>query len=135
MLKQAQKKEALLNSGQTVFFPIKSNNAPHPHKHTEEINSLTFMFDRPFDYKLLFHQLYVYLTIQAIGLYRMKGLVWIQGRDNKCVIQSVGKRLDFDEDEAWNPGEPKQSTIVFIGKKLQRQGLEKLLKRCVVSEI
>ena len=28
----------------------------------------------------------------------------------------------------------KQSTIVFIGKQLQRQGLEKLLKQCLASD-
>ena len=73
----------------------------------------------------------VYLIFQSKGLYRIKGLVWFENKDQQYILQSVGKRLDFTEKRAWQPTEIKQSVLVFIGKDLQREGLHKLLKRCL----
>ena len=69
--------------------------------------------------------------LQSAGLYRMKGLVWLDGFEDRYIIQSVGKRLDIEKKDTWKTGEKKKSVIVFIGKNLKREGLEKLLNRCV----
>ena len=61
----------------------------------------------------------------------MKGLVWFEGADDQFVVQSVGKRLDFEKKGPWPKGEEKKSVMVFIGKNLQRKGIEKLLNRCL----
>ena len=111
-------------------FPVRKVHAHHPHTHTDSVVSQTFIFDRPFDYKTLYHQLNAYLIFQSAGLYRMKGLVWVEESDKAYIIQSVGKRLDFTEKVQENPKGNKQSRIVFIGKNLQRKGLERLLNRC-----
>ncbi|MEL6277076.1 MAG: GTP-binding protein, partial [Bacteroidota bacterium] len=129
VLLQAQKEVEV--KGDQLSFPVHKPHAHHQHKHTEEVNSHTFTFDSPFDLQLLHHHLFVYLSFQSKDLYRMKGLVWLENKDEQYIIQSVGKRLSFQEKRAWKPLEPKQSAIVFIGKQLQRQGLEKLLKRCI----
>ncbi len=114
-------------------FPVDKPHAHHHHDHTKEVVSHTLTFDQPFNYQNLYHQLYAYLLFQSRGLYRMKGLVWIEGSDQQFVIQSVGKRLNVQEKRAWQPAEKRKSTIVFIGKKLQRGGLEKLLSRCIAK--
>lgn len=118
------------SSNRELNFPLAKPHSHHPHDHTEEIVSHTFEFDCLFDYETLSHQLYAYLVFQSAGLYRMKGIVWTKGSETPHIIQSVGKRLDITEKNKWNPQEGKQSRIVFIGKKLQRSGLEKLLHRC-----
>lgn len=102
----------------------------HHHKHTEEIHSHTFTFDAPFDFQALYQQLFVYLSFQSKGLYRLKGLIWIEDKDQQYILQSVGKRLAIQENRTWKSGEQKQSVLVFIGKQLQRESLEKMLKRC-----
>ena len=102
----------------------------HHHKHTEDINSQTFVFDVPFDFQSLYQQLFVYLAFQSKDLYRMKGLVWLESENQQFVFQSVGKRLDFKAQRPWNPSEEKRSVLVFIGKNLKREGLEKMLNRC-----
>ncbi|MEM8896964.1 MAG: GTP-binding protein [Bacteroidota bacterium] len=112
-------------------FPVKKPHHHHHHKHTEEIVSQTFHFDQPFDYNMLDRQLFVYLMLQAEDLYRMKGLVWFEGFEEQYVIQSVGKRLDIEKKNTWQANEPKKSVIVFIGKNLQRKGLERLLTKCL----
>jgi G3E family GTPase len=112
-------------------FPVHKPHSHHPHEHTNEINSQTFFFDTPFDYELLNHRLFVYLTLQASNLYRMKALVWIENSDQQYLVQSVGKRLDISQKRFWESTEQKQSTFVFIGKNLQRNGLERLLNQCL----
>ena len=114
----------------SLNFPIEKTHSHH-HKHTQEINSHTFTFDVPFDAQRLNLQLSIYLTVQSRGLYRMKGLVWLQGDNRQFVLQSVGKRFDFTEKKVWLPEERKQSVLVFIGKKLQRQGLKRMLESCL----
>ncbi len=117
--------------GEEESFPFNKPHAHQPHEHTKEIVSHTFVFDQPFKYQTLHHRLMVYLILQSKGLYRMKGLVWLEESDRKHVIQSVGKRLSVEEKEPWKPHENRMSTIVFIGKNIQREGLEKLLNRCM----
>lgn len=112
-------------------FPVAKPHHHHHHKHTEEIVSQTFHFDQPFNYQMLDRQLFVYLMLQAEDLYRMKGLIWLEGFEEQYAIQSVGKRLEIEKRNAWQPNEHKKSVIVFIGKNLQRKGLEKLLTKCL----
>jgi len=113
-------------------FPVqKPHRHHHDHKHTDEVNSQSFIFDTPFDFSVLHVQLTVYLTFQSKKLYRMKGLIWGENEDQQFSVQSVGKRLDFQEKRAWEANEQRQSVIVFIGKNLQRHGLERMLKMCL----
>ena len=112
-------------------FPISKSHTHHHHKHTEEIVSHTFYFDQPFDDQILGQQLTVYLMLQSEGLYRMKGLVWIDGAKEQYLVQSVGKRLDVEKRDPWPSGEKKRSVVVFIGKNLERHGIEKLLNKCI----
>lgn len=112
-------------------FPVNKPHHHHHHHHTEEVVSHTFVFDRPFQHQSLYYQLFVYLTLQSKGLYRMKGLVWLDNSDQQHIVQSVGKRLDISEKQKWKPDDNKHSTIVFIGKNIQREGLKKMLNRCL----
>ncbi|OJJ15030.1 hypothetical protein BKI52_39885 [marine bacterium AO1-C] len=112
-------------------FPVKKPHAHHHHEHTEEVDSQSFILDQPFDYTALDRHFFAYLTLQARDLYRMKGLVWVEGSDEQYLIQSVGNRLDFEKRKAWETTEKKQSVVVFIGKNLQRKNLEELLDRCL----
>jgi G3E family GTPase len=110
-------------------FPVKKPHSHHHHKHTDEIVSQTFHFDQPFDYRMLDHKLLVYLMLQAKDLYRMKGRVWLDGSDDPYIVQSVGERLEIEPGNAWPAGQEKKSVLVFIGKNLQRPGIEKLLQQ------
>lgn len=112
-------------------FVVSKNQTHHQHQHTDEIVSHTFRFDQPFDYQLLDRHLFVYLMLQSEGLYRMKGLVWLDESEDQYIVQSVGKRFDMELRGPWPAEEQKRSVIVFIGKNLKRAGLEKLLNKCI----
>jgi G3E family GTPase len=115
----------------SVSFPVDKPSQPHPHQHTGGVVSHAFTLDRPFDDQKFYQQFLAYLTFQSAGLYRMKGLVWIAEKEEQFIVQSVGKRLDWQPHRPWKPGETRRSVIVFIGKNIQRKGLERLLVRCL----
>ncbi|MEM9929739.1 MAG: GTP-binding protein, partial [Bacteroidota bacterium] len=117
----------------STAFPVARPANPHPHKHTEGVGTLTLFFDRPFRSDILYQQLFAYLMFQSKGLYRMKGLFWFAGEEQKYVVQSVGKRIDIQPHQSWAMGEKRQSVVVFIGKGLQREGLERLFTRCLLQ--
>lgn len=114
-------------------FPVSKPESDHHHHHTKAVISHTFVFDRPFKYDSLYHRILVYLALQSEGLYRMKGVIWLMGSEEKHIIQSVGKRLNIEAKEEWGSQEKRLSKIVFIGKNLPVEGLEKLLKRCTAD--
>lgn len=131
----------LLNKAKEKFqteeklnFPVQKPHHHHHHHHTKEVNSETFIFDRPFDLQKLNLQLNIFLTFQSRGLYRLKGLIWIENEEEQYVLQSVGKRYDLEKKRLWKEGEEKKTILVFIGKNLQRKGLERFLKSCFVNE-
>ena len=116
-----------------LAFPLKGKSNPLKHKHTKGLKSLTFTYDQPFDYQVLHQQLFVYMAFQSKGLYRVKGFLWLADEEHQFLLQSAGKQIDIKIKRAWEKQEKKQSTIVFIGKDLQRPGLDKMLRRALVS--
>tara|TARA_B100001109_G_scaffold255859_1_gene261747 strand:+ start:7013 stop:8047 length:1035 start_codon:yes stop_codon:yes gene_type:complete len=110
---------------------LKAPHHHHDHEHTPNVVSFCFTFSKPFDYDLLYHNLFVYLRFQSRNLFRMKGLLWLAEKEQQVVIQSVGKRMNFEEKRAWKEGETRESNIVFIGKDLKRKGIEQLLQKCL----
>lgn len=122
-------RKSTLEENQTL--PFQKPHSHHHHQHTDEVVSHTVRFDRPFRHELMEHQLFVYLTLQAQGLYRMKGLVWFEDSNDQHVVQSVGKRFGIEKRNSSQSAEKKESVMVFIGKNLQRKGIEKLLNRCL----
>ena len=118
------------HDAESMSFPVQKIHS-HKHNHTEEIGSHTFVFDTPFDYNQLQLQLSIYLSFQSKGLYRIKGLVWFENRDQQFILQSVGKRFNFQENRLWKENEKKRSVLVFIGKNLPKEGIEKLLRKCL----
>lgn len=101
----------------------------HHHQH-EDIISHSFVLDTPLDILKFRHWLNVLLMIQGQYLYRIKGIINFQYQDNKAIVQSVKKACVFQQGEPWKVDEQRQSKIVFIGKHLKREILEKQLRNC-----
>jgi G3E family GTPase len=104
----------------------------HHHQHADVV-SHSFIFDRPFDMLKLRHWMQVLLMIQGEGIYRVKAVLDVQYQENKMILQSVRKAYSFSLGEEWPEGKPRQSRIVFIGKKLNKEILEKNLKQLMAQ--
>ncbi|MEM1121651.1 MAG: GTP-binding protein [Bacteroidota bacterium] len=115
-------------------FPVHKPHHHHHHEHTKVV-SHTIFFDQPFDAQKLNHRLMVYLAFQSSGLYRMKGLIWVADSEEQYLLQSVSKQLNISPKRSWRTDEKRQSMIVFIGKDIQRKGLEKMLGQCLATPV
>ena len=71
------------------------------------------------------------LFIQGGSFYRIKGIINIEGLDRKLIIQSVKGSPVFTDGDNWQTDEKRETRIVFIGKKLRREILEKGMKQCI----
>lgn len=112
------------NSKSTNVF-----NIPQESKHAE-IVSQSFIFTQSFDLIKLRHYFTVMLAIQGAWFYRIKGILNIEGLNRKLIIQSVKGLPVFTDGDEWASDEIRQTKLVFIGKKLKREILEKGLTQC-----
>lgn len=102
----------------------------HKHEHGA-ISTLHFSFEDPFDLDELKYRLLVFLNFQASEIYRIKGILYVEGGDKKVIVQTVADIVTFDEQNTWGIGEKKKSDIVIIGKNLLSKGFEKMLSNCI----
>jgi G3E family GTPase len=102
-----------------------------PQSHHQDIVSQSFIFENTFDLIKLRHYLSVMLFIQGGSFYRIKGILNIEGLKRKLIIQSVKGAPVFTDGDDWATDEKRETRIVFIGKKLRRDILEKGMTQCL----
>jgi G3E family GTPase len=112
------------NTNQNVF------GINQERKH-QDLVSQSFIFDESFDLLKIRHYLTVILFIQGTSFYRIKGILNIEGLQRKLIIQSVKGAPIFTDGDDWQVDEKRETRIVFIGKNLKREILEKGMKHCI----
>lgn len=73
------------------------------------------------------------LQTQGPNIFRMKGIIAMQGSASRFVFQGVHMLFDATEDRPWRPDEPRRNQLVFIGRELNRQALNESFRRCLTS--
>jgi G3E family GTPase len=102
------------------------------HQHQRhDITSFALTFDRDFDLNELHHQLVVLLNVYRHQVYRVKGIVAAAGSPVKVVVQSVRNLLALSDGTPWQPGEVRQTKIVFIGRGVKRESIERIFRNCL----
>ncbi|CAL5225788.1 g8563 [Coccomyxa viridis] len=79
------------------------------------------------------------MMTKGVDLFRSKGILAIQGSDDKHFFQGVHMLLSFGSSaegigEPWKEGELRKNRIVFIGRNLDRAELERDFKACLVKK-
>lgn len=95
------------------------------HEHDDEINSIEWSCDREFAAKPLITQLKK--LVETAEIYRIKGFVAVPNKSMRLVLQGVGDRFDTFFDRPWQPQEPRQTRLVFIGRNLKKADIETAL--------
>jgi G3E family GTPase len=72
----------------------------------------------------------IFSTEKAKDLYRLKGIVAVQGRGEKLIIQGVHSLMDLSVGPKWKAGESRKSILVAIGKDLDQQVIEESFRKC-----
>ncbi|MFI2743551.1 CobW family GTP-binding protein [Zhouia sp. PK063] len=100
------------------------------HKHTYD--SISFNFSQSFNIEQLLVRLRTFMWFQSSKLYRLKAIVYDVKQQCKWEIHGVMKHLEVNK-KILSPHDFTQPNIfVFIGCDLQSQGLEKMLKSCML---
>ncbi|MCC7546961.1 MAG: GTP-binding protein [Burkholderiales bacterium] len=102
-------------------------------RHDQAVGSFVFRDSRPFDPQRL--DLFMRLLSQQYGadLLRYKGVLNVYGRDSRVVFQGVHMVMGAQEGKPWGEGEPRTSTMVFIGRRLPQRVFEEGLRHCLVE--
>ena len=103
------------------------------HDHDDDITSFVFRESAPLDLEDIEDFLNGILEAYGPQLMRYKGILNIKGVERRIVFQGVHMLMGNDLGVAWAADEVRESKMVFIGKNLPREALEKGLRRSVRS--
>ena len=101
------------------------------HEHDDEITSFVFREKRPMDLEKIEDFLSAMVQVHGAQLLRYKGILNLHGVDRRVVFQGVHMLMGSDLAQPWAAGETRESKMVFIGKDLPREALEKGLTHSV----
>jgi len=107
----------------------KSHKVPTKHEHDFNVTSVGIIMEGDLSMNKLNQWMGGLLREKGVDIYRMKGVLAVQGMDNRFVFQGVHMIFNGNPAQAWG-SDPRVNKIVFIGKKLNRVELEEGLKAC-----
>ncbi|KAI5593714.1 hypothetical protein BDE02_03G030900 [Populus trichocarpa] len=110
----------------------KHDHHSHDHTHDPGVSSVSIVCEGSLDLEKANIWLGTLLMERSEDIYRMKGLLSVQGMDERFVFQGVHDIFQGSPDRLWGPNEPRTNKIVFIGKNLDAQELEKGFKACLL---
>ncbi|KAE9611603.1 hypothetical protein Lal_00011650 [Lupinus albus] len=104
----------------------------HAHTHDPGVSSVSIVCEGSIDLEKANVWLGTLLLDRSEDIYRMKGLLAIEGMNERFVFQGVHDIFQGSPERLWGADEPRINKIVFIGKKLDAQELEKGFKACLL---
>lgn len=99
-------------------------------RHDNDIVSCVFRSPVPIDLDRLNLFLDNLVARSASALWRCKGLVQAANRPQRLVVQGVQASIQIGGGALWRPFEPRYTTLVFIGKGLDRDWIGERLAAC-----
>jgi len=103
------------------------------HMHDQSITSVGIEVDGPVDLEKINEWLGWLLREKGTEIFRMKGILNINGSENRFVFQGVHMLFDGQPDRAWKPAEQRVNKMIFIGRNLDRDDLNSRFRACLVK--
>ena len=116
-------------AGDEIVKPVWQEDFHGAHEHNEEVTSVGISEAGDLDGKKLNDWISVLLNTKGADIYRMKGVLSVKGTPKRLVFQGVHMLFDAKFDRDWG-SEPRNNTLVFIGKNLDRAALTQSFKAC-----
>ncbi|XP_010691087.2 uncharacterized protein LOC104904517 [Beta vulgaris subsp. vulgaris] len=104
----------------------------HDHTHDPGVSSVSIVCEGSLDLDKANMWLGTLLLERSEDIYRMKGLLSVQGMDERFVFQGVHDIFQGSPERPWGPNESRINKLVFIGKNLDGQELEDGFKSCLL---
>ncbi|KAM3090568.1 CobW family GTP-binding protein [Phormidesmis sp. 146-35] len=102
------------------------------HQHDESVYSVALVESGALDGQRLNQWISELLRFQGQDIFRMKGILNIDGEDRRFVFQGVHMLFDGSADRLWRPDETRKNELVFIGRNLDEAVLREGFKACFV---
>lgn len=112
-----------------------AEEATHDHEHhpshldDEAINTVSYVTREPFDER----RLEAFWSDLPETCFRGKGVLNIQGYEERCVFHQVGARVLVEAQRPWRADEIRESRLVFIGKALDSEAIYAKLRECTAT--
>ena len=104
------------------------------HEHDDDVTSFVFRENRAMDMQKIDNFLSSIVQVYGPQMMRYKGILNIRGEDKRIVFQGVHMLMGAEDGPKWKTGETRASKMVFIGRDLPREVLEKGLAQCVAGK-
>ncbi|KAL5697834.1 hypothetical protein ACHQM5_028944 [Ranunculus cassubicifolius] len=104
----------------------------HDHTHDPGVSSVSIVCEGSLDLEKANMWLGTLLMERSDDIFRMKGLLSVEGMDERFVFQGVHDIFQGSPDRPWGADESRINKIVFIGRNLEAESLEKGFKACLL---
>ena len=103
------------------------------HSHSDDVQSFVWKDERPLDMEKI--EAFLSLLIQTYGvdMLRYKGVLNIEGQDNRMIFQGVHMLMGGSPGKRWLPDDKRESKMVFIGRNLPKRIFVEGLAYCVAD--
>ena len=122
--------EAVLSRNGVLRTPEIEHNYNPAHEHDDAVSSVGITIPGDLNGKRFNAWMNEVLTFQGPDIYRMKGILSIQGAPDRYVFQGVHMLFDGQPDRPWGD-EARRNQLIFIGKNLDRAALEAGFRSCL----
>ncbi len=120
----------LFSAGQPAA-PQWQHNFKPDHEHDDEVSSVGITTPGELDGKRLNEWIGELLRTKGNDIFRMKGVLAVQGANKRLVFQGVHMLFDAKFDREWKPLEARTNTLIFIGRNLDREELNAGFRACL----
>lgn len=120
----------LLNQDDTEFTPVAEHYFNPEHEHDDAVSSVAVELPGLFDSSKINAWLDAFLRVKGADIYRMKGVVGVEGESQQIVFQGVHMLFGSQPGKPWGDQEP-VNRMVFIGKHLDENYIRSSLQRCL----
>jgi G3E family GTPase len=116
-----------------VCHPLQERLFKPDHEHDDEISSVGLEFEQDMDAEKVQLWLSELLRIKGNDIFRMKGVFAVAGEDRRLALQGVHMLLKAERLDSWG-ARSRRSTLVFIGRNLDREALKAGIEECISCE-
>ncbi|KAF3787800.1 COBW domain-containing protein 1 [Nymphaea thermarum] len=110
-----------------------SHDHAHDHIHDPGVSSVSIVCEGNLDLNKANIWLGTLLLERSDDIYRMKGLLSVDGLNERFVFQGVHDIFQGSPDRPWAPEEKRINKIVFIGKNLDAKAIEEGFRACLLQ--
>ncbi|MFP5221450.1 MAG: CobW family GTP-binding protein [Acidobacteriota bacterium] len=108
------------------------DDGAHEHTH-DSVTSVSLVSDKPVDFEKFKAWIGEYLNGHGQKVMRSKGILNLPGERQRLVFQGVHMMVEMGFGQPWKDEEKRTSTVVFIGRELDRLALQIAFRACLAA--